>query len=201
MAETKKPAKKPVASWKTKKTPVTKSVTIQLDGDVTARIQDLQASYAEARRLDSKSNTPDKAPAIQYQLDALIEEAKKTEQVFKFRSIGRPRYEELLREHPPTARQKKDLQAVFNTDTFPPALISAASFDPEISLEDAEEIFSSPDWNNAELLKLYFAAEQANTESADIPLSKGGYDKIVDSALKSIIALKEGSPTPTSSDE
>lgn len=185
-------------SWRSKKTPRVKTVSIQLDGTIAAEIETAQAALVEAKRADSRSDSmadAPKAPIVQERLNALIEQAQDTVQVFKFRSIGRQAYELLLRKHKPTAAQRKEEKTIqFNPDTFPPALVAAASYDPVITEEEAIEIFDDPDWNNAELLKLYFAAEGAQSESTDIPLSSTATGQILDSVLKSITPANAAFP-------
>jgi len=176
---------------------VTRRVTIQTNGEIVEEIKAMREALEEAKRYDRRHNEEDTAPRVQAKLDELMEQAKSTEREFVFQSIGRVEYDKLVEAHPPTADQRKQGNQ-FNVDTFPAALVSRAAVSPKITLEQAEEIFDSPSWNNAELLRLYYAAQEANSETADIPLLGTGSDMSRDSLLNLVTQLSEGSPTPSS---
>lgn len=174
-------AQTPNNDWRSKKKAVVSRVTIQLDGEVVAQIEALREEYLRADRNDrqrdaandvSLADAPE-APAIQEKIDELTESAQETEQEFTFRSIGRHAHDELLLSHPPTDEQKKEGYG-FNPDTYTPALVAAASYDPKISLQEAAEIWDDPDWNSGELLQLFFAAQRAQAEAGDIPFGRRG---------------------------
>lgn len=185
-----------IADIMSRKKPVTKKVAIQMDGEIANEIEELREAHTIARDNDRVSNAPEAAPKIQDKIDALLEQAVESIEVFTFRSIGRYNYDKLVGLHPPTKQQKKD-GADFNADTFPPILVSASCIDPEISIEDAETIFSDPNWNGAELRKLFFGALGANTEMGDIPLSRSGSDGIINSLLN--LATQQGTESLTPS--
>lgn len=90
-----------------------------------------------------------------------------------FRSIGSRAYDALLTKHPATREQKKDGHS-WNIDTFPPALIAASSSDPQISHEDAVQLWESDDWSSGELMGLFVAAMKLNGEGLDVPFTSGG---------------------------
>jgi hypothetical protein len=90
---------------------------------------------------------------------------------FLFRSIGARDWESLVAKHPPTTAQRAEGQP-FNTDTFPPALLSRVCVDPDISEDDWVEIWSSPDWNRGEIADLYGQAVTLCTQGFDIPFSE-----------------------------
>ena len=196
--------KRTVADIKARKKAVTKRVTVQLDGEVANRIAGLRALQTAARDSDRLSNEPDKAPAIIEQIEQAVEASRDTEIVFTFKSIGRFRYDDLVMEHPPTKEAKRE-GAEFNPDTFPPALVAEScvtitEFDGTeiegMSLEDATEIFASPDWNGAELRRIFFGALEVNTETGDIPLSRDGSEGTLSSLLSLVTQQNTGSPTP-----
>ena len=194
VAQAKKAKKQTIADIKKKKKAVMKTVAIQVDGEVANSIAALRALLTAARDSDRISNDTDKAPAIQKQIDKMVETSQDTLVVFTFKSVGRFEYDKLVAAHPPTKEQKAD-GAEFNADTFPPALLSAACSDPEISLEEATEMFDDPDWNNAELRALFFGALEVNTETGEIPLSRSGSDGTLSSLLNLVSQSNTGSPT------
>jgi hypothetical protein len=87
---------------------------------------------------------------------------------FLFRSIGAKEWELLVAKYPPTSAQRAEGQP-FNTDTFPPALLSRVCVDPALSEEDWVEIWSSPDWNRGEIADLYGEAVALCTAGFNIP--------------------------------
>ncbi len=182
-----------------KKRGVTKKATIQIDGEVAVEIAELRAQVTLAEQFDRKHNEDDTAPKMQDRLDQLVEDAKDTEITFTFKAIGRIAYDEIVSDpaNAPSDEQKKE-GAQFNPDTFPPALVAAAAVDPEITIEEAVEIFGDSEWNGAELQKLFFAALEVNTETGDIPLSKGGSRETANLLSSLLSQSNEGSPTPSS---
>ena len=178
-----------------KKKAVTKKTVIQTDGEIATRIDELRQLHTAARDSDRISNESTKqAPRIQEQIDKITEESEATLVEFVFKSIGRHNYDELVELHPPSPDEKKE-GADFNSDTFPPALVSASCVDPEIPIEAAEEMFTSPKWNGAELRKLFFAALDSNTETGEIPLSRSESEGTLNLLLNSITQQQKESPT------
>ncbi|WP_405803413.1 hypothetical protein [Streptomyces sp. NBC_01187] len=78
-----------------------------------------------------------------------------------FRSLARPVLEELIAQHPPTEAQEAE-GAIFNPDTFPAALVAAASFDG-MSEQEAAELLST--WSAPDANMLWEAAWQVQQES------------------------------------
>ena len=193
-AQGKSAKQRTIADIRNKKKAVTKKVYIQTDGEVANRIADLRQLFLTTRATDKLSNGPDKAPAIQAEMDRLVANAQDTVEVFVFRSVGRHAYDELVTTHAPTKEQKKE-GADFNAETFPPALVAASCIDPIIPLEDATAIFNDPDWNGAELRALFFGALEVNTETGDIPLFKTGSDGTLNSLLSSLTQSQSESLT------
>jgi len=188
--------KRTIAEIRAAKKPVTKKVTIQLDGELAGMLNELRDKLEDAKRYDVISNSQDTAPAARQALDEAIEASKDTQAVFEFRSIGRFEYDKIVSKpsNRPTPQQKKE-GLDFNPDTFPAEIVSASCIDPVIPLDDAKEIFSDTNWNAAELQRLFFCALEVNNETGDVPLSKSGSDATLTSLLNSIMQQKEESPT------
>lgn len=181
-----------------RKTRMVKTETVQLDGELAQKLIDLRDKINQAKSVDKMSNAPDAAPKLIAEFKALLKHAKRSETKFKFQSIGRPAYEKLLFENRPTQAQKKEGYG-YNPDKFCPALVAASCISPVISPEAAREMFSDPNWNNAELLKLFLAANEVNTELADIPLSNAAIERMLDSVSKRTTAMTTESRTASSS--
>jgi hypothetical protein len=90
--------------------------------------------------------------------------------LMKYRALPSKKYDEMIEAHPPTAEQKKQGQ-IYNIDTFAPALISAVSYEPLLSVEEAAEIYNSPDWSGGELTTLFIKAMQVCNAGLDIPFN------------------------------
>ncbi len=81
---------------------------------------------------------------------------------YRFGSLGRKRLDALIRAHPPTPEQRKAHreeqrqkgetpgELPFNSETFPPAFISACLQSPEYTVEEATELWNSDDWGLGE---------------------------------------------------
>ncbi|MFE7119024.1 hypothetical protein ACFU99_26760 [Streptomyces sp. NPDC057654] len=85
-----------------------------------------------------------------------------------FLALPRPVLEELITAHPPTDEQAEE-GAVFNPDSFPAALISAASADG-MSQDEAAVLLST--WSAPDANLLWEAAWQVQQESR-VDLGKG----------------------------
>jgi hypothetical protein len=88
----------------------------------------------------------------------------------KYRAIGMREYDKLVAKHPPKAEQRAE-GASFNIDTFAPALIAAVCVEPEMTEEDAKEIWESPDWSRGDVMVLFRNAVELNNRGLDIPFS------------------------------
>lgn len=98
--------------------------------------------------------------AAKERLDGVVAQIRKTGLVFDITSVGRVRYEEIIREHPATdaavakAKEKGEDPPLFNVDTFWPALC-AESVAGDISAEDWKtDVFESKEWGAGELYAL-----------------------------------------------
>ncbi len=186
-----------LADLRGKKKPVSRSIEIFLDSDVAQAVNRAEAALERAE--ERLSQRPSDAALQAKQADAKAElerlqaEASESGAVatFTFRGIGRKAYEQLIEDHPPTEAQQKEareagqaagLPAQFqrlkwNADTFPPALIAAASYEPKITPEEAWEIYHvSENWNDGELTSIFVTAVEAQQarDVADLGKSKAG---------------------------
>ncbi|WP_425834189.1 hypothetical protein [Streptomyces fractus] len=141
--------------------------TLRISDDDELR-RALTEAEAQARRARLFAEaTPDDAAATARaaEADAALAEARSmydaASDTLTFLALPRPVLEELIGRHPPTDEQAAE-GAVFNPDTFPPALISAASSDG-MSREEAAELLAT--WPAAEANLLWEAAWQVQQES------------------------------------
>jgi len=88
----------------------------------------------------------------------------------KYRAISSKEYDDLIAEHPPTQKEKQ-AGAVYNVDSFAPALIAAVSAEPKLSIEQATELYKSPDWAGGEIATLFFNAQRVCNSGLDVPFN------------------------------
>lgn len=96
-----------------------------------------------------------------------------SEVTLKYQAIGMRSYDKLVAKHPPKPDQRAE-GASFDIDTFAPALISACSVEPEISLTEAKTIWESDDWSRGDVMVLFRNAVELNNRGLDIPFSERG---------------------------
>ena len=139
------------------------------DVKVTAARQK-QSAASKAATLDLLKGK--KRATVEFPL-YLDNDGEQTEVNIKFKAIGSQEYDKLVSKHPPKAEQRVD-GANFNIDTFAPALIAACSVEPEMSVEDAKEIWESPEWSRGDLMVLFRNAVDINNRGIDIPFNARG---------------------------
>lgn len=174
-------AKKTFKDIKGAKKPVTKSVRIVLDPDVGVQYNEAKLAYDNAKVM-SDAVPADKAlrataNGASDAFDAALEAIEENSVLFTFRALARTGLDDIIAEHPPTPKQKKAAEqrgeeANWNSDTFPPALMAACCIEPELTPEDAQEMWDSPDWNQAELLSLFATALEVQQTRRVVDLKK-----------------------------
>lgn len=161
------------------KKPNSKTVDIILDSDLAGEIQLKEQELAQMRMKKGRSLADGIGP-LETQLDDLYEKAADIAVTFTFTDIGRRVFDELVLAHSPTKQQKDRMAELgggileFNIDTFPPALLAATSSDPELTLEEATEIFDA--WGSGDAEVLFSTALLVCKERQSVPLSKRGTD-------------------------
>ncbi len=154
-----------------KKRPTTIECEIALDADLVEAHATALAAYEVARIV--AADNPDQASSQDALRDAeaALEDAEAAAAevvvAFRFRGLGANDWDALVDEHPATAEQKAEARRdgtpapVWNKDTFGPALVAACCIEPEMTYEDAQQLWKSEEWNFAELRDLFNAAYNA----------------------------------------
>lgn len=88
----------------------------------------------------------------------------------KYRAISSKQYDALQAEHPPPAKERQQ-GAIYNVDTFAPALISEVSLDPKLNVEQATEIYHSDDWAPGEISNLFMNALLVCNQGLNVPFN------------------------------
>jgi hypothetical protein len=105
------------------------------------------------------------ARAIAAQLKEARDAARAAEVPFTLRYIGDKAYSDMLAAHPST----EDSDMLFDSTTFPRALIAASCVDPEMTEEQVIELFEVI--NEGEIKKLFDAAWDVHNSSDMVPFS------------------------------
>jgi hypothetical protein len=167
-----------------KKKPLKKTVVVVLDPD-------LAETYEEARRerdvaharVQVASNNPEAHAALldaDQALAVLREQLEEEDAIatFTFRGIGRAAYEGMVDRHRPTPEQRTQAKAngmgelAWNPETLPPALVAACLIESALTEAEVAQLWSSPDWNQAELGVLLNAAIEVNGSRRTVDLGK-----------------------------
>ncbi|WP_407286424.1 hypothetical protein [Streptomyces sp. BP-8] len=142
------------------------------DDQLRKRVEETEQAAQRARIFTEASPDDEAAAQRAVQAEAAAEQARAelddASEVLTFLALPREVFEELIAQHPPTETQAEE-GAAFNPDTFPAALVSAASFDG-MSREEAEELLNS--WSAPEANELWEAAWQVQQKSR-VELGKG----------------------------
>lgn len=198
------------ADIKARKTSTRRTVKVVMDGEVVSRIDALKDRIKAEERIDRRENRDPVAPGLKRELDALYDQARASEVTFTFRSVGRARFDKLVAEHPATAEQRKQVKEMtaergmpfdppkWNLDTFPPAIVAASAVDPELTLAEAQELWTDENWSPAELLKIFECALSCYWEVEEIPFAAGDTDTMPSSGSSWTTAPSEGYLDPSS---
>lgn len=179
---------------KSSKKPTIRKVWIALDPELADEetMLRLRRDAAKIRLEGAPDNEQYKTDfqKLQDEHDELYQQLKEAAVCFKFKALGRRRYQELLDEHPPTPEQLEKAKAEvegqtdqegnplmadlpWNPDTFPDALIAKCLIEPDLSKEEIMSLLSDDNWSSAEVLSLFETALNANAARQLINLGNG----------------------------
>ena len=148
-----------------KKQPLERTVSIPLNDEAVRTFKDAQEALGRVQMV--KGNETEAKAAFESAKAAL--EAATVE--LRFRSIGRKRYDELVRAHPPTDEQKAEAADVpYDVESFSVALIAASCIEPKMTEAEVTEL--ADEWNVAEFMQLWMASLEVNTQRRVVELGK-----------------------------
>jgi hypothetical protein len=179
------------------KEPEQRQVSFCLDRELREQLATAQFELSQAQRrrdLVSPGNRGRVEDAqrdvdeLQDRVDELAEQAKGRIITFVFAALEPNDFDDLKGEHRPTsvqlseARKAKEPQPEWNPDTFPPALVAAACVNVTspsgsqdgLSVEDAQKMWRSRSYNEAERGELFGTALSAQLTRIKVDLPKGG---------------------------
>ena len=149
--------------------PPERVVSLCLAGDLVAEHQELERELERAQKADLLAgprlgNVPT-AHAVAEQIRDVEDRMRARTHTFRFRSLSRKAWSDLLAEHPdPTGKR------IFDPDTFAPAAIAACCVEPDmgdpVQLKSFMELLST-----AQFSALFDGAWEANTTNPSVPFS------------------------------
>lgn len=106
-----------------------------------------------------------------FDVHTLDDEGVEIALTMKYKALSSKEYDKLIEAHPPTSREKAK-GAVYNVDTFAPALIAAVSAEPKLSEEQAAELYNSPEWSGGEVQTLFVEALKVCNAGLNVPFNE-----------------------------
>lgn len=145
----------------------------------TRALADCEAARAVAADNPERASARTALAEAEERLEAAERAADEATIVFRFRGLSDEEWDLLIDEHQPTpdqvhrARKKGETPPDWNPDTFPAALVAACCTDPGLTLDQAQAMWKSPDWNGAELSAIFNGAFTASRMRRVPQLGKG----------------------------
>lgn len=179
------------------KEPEQRTVEFCTDRALREQLSEAQGDLERARRRADQARSSDKDRAhdlqaevdvIEERIDGLLADVRERGLIrFTFAALDDTEFDALKGQHRPTeqqrttARKAKQPEPEWNTETFPAALVAAACVKVEspsgsvdgLSTEDAERIWKSRAYNEAERAELFNTALGATLTRTRIDLPKG----------------------------
>lgn len=128
-----------------------------------------QAKRRPATFADMRSKKPRADTVV---IPTTDEDGAEYEMTVRIRAIGSTEYDKLVASNPPN-RTQRDRGDTWNIDTFAPDLIAACCIEPKLTLEEATEIYTSPDWAAGEIGALFYGCQKICNAGTDVPFTGG----------------------------
>lgn len=146
--------------------PRERTVKVMLDGATAGEIEGLEAELLEVSEDWQPSDLAEEHPGrgIAARIAELREKARESEAEFRFRYIGDEEYSSLLAAHPSTSKEE-----LFDSESFPRALIAASCVDPVMTADEAKELFKVI--NQGQIQRLFDAAWDVHNAAGLVPFS------------------------------
>jgi hypothetical protein len=138
-------------------------------GAKTVEARQKQSARSKRATLDMLKNKP--RSTTEFSIFLSDGNGSSNEVTLKYQAIGMMAYDKLVSKHPPKPEDRAEGSS-FNMDTFAPALIAACAVEPEISPEEAKEIWNSEDWSRGDVMVLFRNAVELNNRGLDVPFTE-----------------------------
>lgn len=195
-------------------TPPELGVPLCLRGDLVASIEDAKSQIHAAIARDKVdadnrgAGELSEAERILARARELEEEARRQSHVFTFRGIGDRAWSDLIAKHPPTKKQRDELDVDHNPETFPTAAVAATLVKvtspdgtvDERQLTDANVRGLRNRLTLGQWGQLWSGCLRVNTGVVSLGKSGDGTGTLRASGPSSTTAPPEGSPEASSSD-
>lgn len=152
----------------------TRTVQICLGGDLVAEHEQAERELEQAQRKPVDSLAGSGVSAIVERIESLEEQMREQSETFVLRALPRPKWRELLKEHPP--RRGDDGEVVeddrslgINVETFYEALVRRSVASPELDDDDWTALFEA--LTDRQFGDLAMAAWLLNRDEVDVPFS------------------------------
>ena len=168
--------------------PATRQARLVLDGDRSAEIAQLRSRLQAAKVRDGLNgdSLQAEAPELSRRLAELEAEVEASAQTFTFKAVGRRKLEDITRAFPPSAAQwerfreaaKSSLTASppeFDMNAAAAAVLSAASVDPVLSVDEAQRLWD--ELSDGEAAVLWRAAWGVQMQATSRPTFGTGTDE------------------------
>jgi hypothetical protein len=147
-----------------------RSVQLCLRGDLVAQHEDLERRLEDLQRSPGDSLAGSGAGAIADRVQALEVEMRDSTVTFTFRAMPRPKWRQLVAEHPPREGKDLDGQLGYNPDSFYPVIIRACVVEPDATDEEWTELLDERLSDN-QFAQLAAAAFAVNEGDVNVPFS------------------------------
>ncbi|MEM9611145.1 MAG: hypothetical protein AAGA99_27310 [Actinomycetota bacterium] len=133
----------------------------------------LRAAEARSARNPSDEDAAAAVCAARAGVDAAIEAAREHVAVFTVRSIGRAAFEELRAKYGPTLDAGSGTAKPTSPDEddeYTAQMLAACVASPDLTLDDAREFITAPEWSRGEVLQILEACFKVNAEHRRVDL-------------------------------
>lgn len=140
-------------------------------GDYLDRIRHLERRHEAAVKAEASAprtlSDPSEAQALADQHAALVAEADQSSVDVTLKALGRKRWRDLVREHPPRPDVKDDEAAGVNEESFADALVPLSIVEPGLTVDDLDAV------SDVDYQRLYVSAFALNRLPAADPKDLG----------------------------
>jgi hypothetical protein len=181
-------------------------VTVIFDRDVDAALRAAERRLAELRDQQDRRPSDERAALLseaEADLERVRAEAEECSQTYVFKKVSRAKRRELSKQHPPTEEQielakENDLpKPPYNEDTYVGAFLDLACIEPTLPPGYFANADESEEWNDGELVSIFYTVVGAYQEAHLLDLGKGSRGTS-NSNGSSPTASPEESPTAVS---
>ena len=142
--------------------------------DDRAGVEEVAAKALNGRRAATFSDLRRKPRrTMVFTINTVDEDGEDLALELKYQALSAKEYDELVAAHPPKPKDR-DKGFAFDVDSFAPALIAAVALSPRLSIEQATDLYTSPEWSGGEVTTLYLNAQRICNAGLDVPFSERG---------------------------